>query len=172
MSETFLGVLQRLSSQVQALTRAVPAAPVWATVASVEPLQVTPDGEDAPLAARPENAAGPLEVGQRVLIQTWGRRVYILGPVRVPEPPPPRVAAQAGSTWVNHTANTDHAVEIDLAPGRFTTPPIISVTPQQGNPSQMRWSVHTVTPGKFTLMAHRTAAGNTRWDWLAVESLQ
>lgn len=84
MTDGLLGVVQRLADQVRALAHRVPNAPTWATVTSLDPLRVRPDGSTEVLEATPDNLAGPLAVGARVMIQVHGRKIVLFGPpVRV-----------------------------------------------------------------------------------------
>ena len=52
----------------------------WATVTATSPLRVRVDGEPAPLDVTPENLAGPLTVGARVLVRFADSTLYIEGP--------------------------------------------------------------------------------------------
>lgn len=51
----------------------------WATVTSVDPLRVTPDGDTSPLAEAPDTLVGGLVVGDRVRLVIVARRALILG---------------------------------------------------------------------------------------------
>lgn len=76
-----LGVIQRLSAELRALGQRTPSAPIWGTVTGVNPLRVEPDTSlDGPLVGDVENAAGPLAVGDRVVLQYHNRKVWVYGP--------------------------------------------------------------------------------------------
>lgn len=80
MSNGLLGIMQRLINDVRDVRNRLPAEPVWATVTQLSPLRVQPDGATAPLEVTPNNLAGNLMVGQRVLIAVQGRKVNVYGP--------------------------------------------------------------------------------------------
>lgn len=99
MTDGLLGVVQRLTEKVKALSDRTPTAPTWATVTALSPLRVRPDGSTAVLEATPDNLAGPLIVGARVMIQVHGRKVVVYGP---------------GSNLVQHGAVTTNGDQIIL----------------------------------------------------------
>jgi hypothetical protein len=70
-----------LASQVAKLKAAVEqvASWRWATVNSISPLRVTPDGDTSPLAEAPDTLVGGLVAGDRVRLVTVARRALILG---------------------------------------------------------------------------------------------
>lgn len=70
-----------LVSQVAKLKSAVDAMASWrwATVTSVDPLRVTPDGDTSPLAEAPDTLVGGLGEGDRVRLVIVARRALILG---------------------------------------------------------------------------------------------
>lgn len=97
-----LGVIQRLSQQVQTLAKGVPSAPVWATVTSLAPLRVRRDGYLEPDVDATDNAAGRLCLGDRVLTQQYRRRVVVIGPAR------PRTMLRFGTWNLYYAGGTDH----------------------------------------------------------------
>ena len=70
-----------LVSQVAKLKATVDAVASWrwATVTSVDPLRVMPDGDTSPLAEAPDTLIGGLVVGDRVRLVIVARRALVLG---------------------------------------------------------------------------------------------
>lgn len=70
-----------LVGQVAKLKAAVDAIASWrwATVTSVDPLRVTPDGDTSPLAEAPDTLVAGLGEGDRVRLVIVARRALILG---------------------------------------------------------------------------------------------
>lgn len=70
-----------LVSQVAKMKAAVDAIASWrwATVTSVDPLRVTPDGDTSPLPEAPDTLVGGLMVGDRVRLVIVARRALVLG---------------------------------------------------------------------------------------------
>lgn len=82
-AQSMLGVIQRLSAELRALGQRTPSAPTWGTVTGINPLRVQPDTAlDGPLVGDVENAAGPLAVGDRVVLQYHNRKVWAYGPIK------------------------------------------------------------------------------------------
>lgn len=75
--------LEYLMTVISGIKRKLDSLPDfrWATASSVsgKKIRVTLDGETSPVAADPINLAGDLSVGDRVLVMTYNRRVFILG---------------------------------------------------------------------------------------------
>jgi hypothetical protein len=63
----------------------------WATVTQVSPLRIRLDGDTTALPMTPENLAGSVGVGSRVLVQFLGRRVLVVA-----------LGAGNGSTYMEH----------------------------------------------------------------------
>lgn len=82
-----LGVITRLNERIDALENRTPSAPIWAVVASVSPLLVTPETQSDPIPAAAKNGAGNLKVGAKVLMQRYGSQIYVWGPHVDPDPP-------------------------------------------------------------------------------------
>lgn len=80
---TLLGVLQDLAAKVGVIERTQVTPPVWATVTQVSPLRIQLDTDTAPLTITPENLAGTQTVGNRVLVNVFGKRAIVYGPVTV-----------------------------------------------------------------------------------------
>ena len=75
---TTLHYLMGTVARLKALVDQVPSYR-WATVVQADPLRILLDGDTEPMRGTPENIAGPLAVGQRVLVTASRRRVYVIG---------------------------------------------------------------------------------------------
>ena len=76
----------------------------WATVTSMDPLRVMPDGDTSPLAEAPDTLASDFGVGDRVRLVTVARRALILGRASGPRRVIGRITAPASQaigtgTW-------------------------------------------------------------------------
>lgn len=69
-----VGQMAKLKAAVDAI-----ASWRWATVTSVDPLRVTPDGDTSPLAEAPDTLVAGLSEGDRVRLVIVARRALILG---------------------------------------------------------------------------------------------
>ena len=87
MTDSLLGVIQKLQTRINELAQRTPSAPIWAVVASVSPLLVTPETQSEPIPAAAKNGAGNLKVGAKVLMQRYGSQIYVWGPHADPDPP-------------------------------------------------------------------------------------
>ena len=87
MTDSLLGVIQNLQTRINELAQRTPSAPIWAVVASVSPLLVTPKTQSDPIPAAAKNGAGNLKVGAKVLMQRYGSQIYVWGPHADPDPP-------------------------------------------------------------------------------------
>ena len=87
MTDSLLGVIQKLQTRINELAQRTPSAPIWAVVASVSPLLVTPETQSEPIPAAAKNGAGNLKVGAKVLMQRYGSQIYVWGPHVDPDPP-------------------------------------------------------------------------------------
>ena len=87
MTDSLLGVIQKLQTRINELAQRTPSAPIWAVVASVSPLLVTPETQSDPIPAAAKNGAGNLKVGAKVLMQRYGSQIYVWGPHADPDPP-------------------------------------------------------------------------------------
>ncbi|WP_115728241.1 phage tail protein [Actinomyces culturomici] len=75
---TTLDYLMGTVARLKALVEQVPSYR-WATVVQGDPLRILLDGDTEPMRGTPENVAGPLALGQRVLVTASRRRVYVIG---------------------------------------------------------------------------------------------
>lgn len=120
-----------LVSQVAKLKAAVDAMASWrwATVTSVDPLRVTPDGDTSPLAEAPDTLTAGLSVGDRVRLILVNRRAMILG--RSGGAPRDRLMKLAKKA-VSGGTNSTWAVTFPTA---YATVPVIRACWDPTNPS-------------------------------------
>lgn len=132
-----LDVINNLNERISVLEGRTPLEPRWAVVTSISPLRVRIETEADPLPITPINAAGELVIGSRVLVQQYGRHLYVWGPHRPTpiDPPKPfgqvrRVTSRAfpsSEEWqdVDSYSTTDAGTRlggITYAAGVFTVP--------------------------------------------------
>lgn len=113
MSTGLLGVVQRISQDVRLLRRQIPSKPEWGTVTGVAPLRVRPDSAEFPLLDAPENLAGPLLVGDRVMVQLVGRQLIVWGKAGGPGGAPLYFPSLAVATAANLPVGTQIWVTSD-----------------------------------------------------------
>lgn len=103
-----------LVSQVAKLKAAVDAIASWrwATVTSVDPLRVTPDGDTSPLVEAPDTLVSGLVVGDRVRLAIVARRALILGRARGGAP---RLWVTMKSSWSYSAPTSQTAIPINGA---------------------------------------------------------
>lgn len=75
--EYVMSVLKRILAALEGI-----ASWRWATVTSVDPLRITPDGDTSPMAEAPDTLVGGLTAGERVRLVIVARRALILGRAR------------------------------------------------------------------------------------------
>lgn len=114
-----------LVSQVAKVKAAVDAMASWrwATVTSVDPLRVTPDGDTSPLAEAPDTLVAGLGEGDRVRLVVVARRALILG--RAGGAPS---TAQHGTFTVNVVAASGTGTAAITFQEPFATVPDVQVT--------------------------------------------
>lgn len=114
-----------LVSQVAKMKAAVDAMASWrwATVTSVDPLRVTPDGDTSPLAEAPDTLVAGLGEGDRVRLVIVARRALILG--RAGGAPS---TAQHGTFTVNVVAASGTGTAAITFQEPFATVPDVQVT--------------------------------------------
>lgn len=78
----------------------------WATVTQASPLRIRLDGDSVELPMTPENLAGSVGVGSRVLVQLFGRRVLVVS-----------VSTGRGSRYMEHARETLRGGGIRLCTG-------------------------------------------------------
>ena len=95
----------------------------WATVTSVDPLLVTPDGDTSPLAEAPDTLVAGLGEGDRVRLVVVARRTLILG--RAGGAPS---TAQHGTFNVDVVAASGAGTSAITFPKPFNSVPDVQVT--------------------------------------------
>lgn len=154
-------MLEALVSRIEALAKKVADMPVfaWATVTSIDPLQITIGGDEKPLEITPAAIYCPADIGERVLVLQVYRRCIILGSAGHPKARWGSAVAVKG--WITITDERPIPLKVEKAVGmRFvpndggsfliTEPGLYMVSAQSyfsGDVSQISVSIAHYTAG-------------------------
>ena len=155
-------MLTPLIDRIETLTRRLDTVPrvEWATVTSLDPLQVRLGGAEQPLPITPATIYRPKAVGERVLLLIAFRRAIVLGvaggppdpppPPEPPAPPPPGHVVIGGQTY----ATSGVWPEQTLSNPNISQPPVYAWTLIKPAPyvPPVGWTfaTHLVTTNGYT----------------------
>ena len=115
-------MLEALVSRIEALAKKVADTPVfaWATVTSIDPLQITIGGDEKPLEITPAAIYCPADVGERVLVLQVYRRCIILGSAGHPKARWGSAVAPKG--WIPITGGREVPLKVEKVVGMRFVP--------------------------------------------------
>lgn len=165
-------LLRPVLDQIGKLWSRVDQIPVirWGTVVQASPVRVTLDGDFDPLPLSPQNAAGELREGARVLCVEQHRRVIVVKSSRERAP----FAMAAGEATITVSpASAQGTVTVVFPAGTFTVVPHIFVMKRSGSmakyiPYLSGLSATSVTIGIYSGDGS-ASSGSVALSWQAVQ---
>ena len=139
----------------------------WATVASLNPLRITLDGETVPLPITPDCLARGLAVGTRVWVQMWSRQVLVLGATASVVPAPEYASFGFQDSWFEYGGGFGPSRMVKTADGLVTVEGIFKHA-GKAMTANVAYNVATVPVG-FRPAAQTLTSGNTQYQACRVD---